>query len=93
MDHPTIVGPLCKEHRLKPGLAEKFELLVCGTEIVDGTSDLNNPVELRKQFEQWMLNRAMEDNEVGHFYISLVSKRCPCYNCSALWEQQQCNKE
>ena len=59
-----MVNPLCKEHCSKPGLTEKFELLVCRTEVVDGNSDLNDPVEVRKRFQQQAKDKAKGDHEV-----------------------------
>ena len=64
MDYPKIISPLSKEHRSKPGLAERYELLICRTEIVDGNTDLNDPVETRRRFQQQLQEKEIGDEEV-----------------------------
>lgn len=51
MDHPKITTPLAKTHRDNPELVERFEPVVCGMELGNAFSELNDPVEQRQRFE------------------------------------------
>ncbi len=51
-DHPIESTPLCKPHREKPGLAERFEPYIAGMEIGNAYTELNDPILQRKLFEE-----------------------------------------
>ncbi|MEA3310674.1 MAG: lysine--tRNA ligase [candidate division WOR-3 bacterium] len=51
-DHPRIISPLAKVHRNNPQLVERFEPVIAGVEFGNAFSELNDPLEQRKRFEE-----------------------------------------
>jgi lysyl-tRNA synthetase class 2 len=67
IDYPKEMSPLCKEHRDNPELTERFELMICGKEIANAYSELNDPIDQRERFEHQLKLAQKGDDEATEF--------------------------
>ena len=66
-DYPKEMSPLCKKHRSNSDLTERFELMVCGKEIANAYSELNDPIDQRQRFEAQLKLADRGDDEATQF--------------------------
>lgn len=62
-DYPIEMSPLTKKHRDNPELTERFEIMVCGKEIANAYSELNDPIDQRARFEEQLKLSEKGDDE------------------------------
>ena len=79
-DYPIEMSPLTKKHRSKPGLVERFELMVNGKEIANAYSELNDPIDQRERFEEQIKLMERGDDEamfIDHDFIRALEYGMP----------------
>ncbi|MDO5654660.1 MAG: lysine--tRNA ligase [Flavobacteriaceae bacterium] len=62
-DYPKEMSPLVKEHRDNPQLTERFELMICGKEVANAYSELNDPIDQKERFEEQLKLSEKGDDE------------------------------
>lgn len=79
-DYPKEMSPLCKVHRENPELTERFELMVCGKEVANAYSELNDPIDQRERFEAQLQLADRGDDEamfIDHDFLRALEYGMP----------------
>lgn len=72
IDYPTETSPLTKMHRSKPGLTERFELMINGKEIANAYSELNDPIDQMERFQDQLKLSEKGDDEAMFIDLDFV---------------------
>ena len=72
LDYPTELSPFAKAHRSEPGLVERWEAFAGGVEIANSFSELNDPDEQRRRFEQQAAEGRRGDEEAQPYDEAFV---------------------
>ncbi len=80
VDHPLEISPLARKSATKEGVAERFELYICGREVANGFNELNDPEDQEARFRDQLKRKEAGDQEATDFdadYINALQVGLP----------------
>ena len=80
IDYPVEMSPLTKMHRSKPGLTERFELMINGKEVANAYSELNDPIDQEERFKEQLRLSEKGDDEAMFYdedYVTALEYGLP----------------
>lgn len=77
VDYPKMISPLAKTHRDDERLVERFELIIFGIEIANAFTELNDPIEQRKRFEQQLAHKEAGIRQIDEDFIEALEHGMP----------------
>jgi len=80
IDYPTVISPLAKRRRDNPEMTERFEVFICGREMGNAFSELNDPIDQRGRFEEQMREKnagAEETHPMDEDYVRALEYGMP----------------
>lgn len=72
INHPTFISPLAKKNPNNPEITERYQVVMCGTEMGNGYSELNDPIDQYNRFAEQQRMRNDGDNEAQMMEIDFV---------------------
>src|SRR5690554_6613524 len=79
-DYPKAMSPLTKEHRDNPELTERFELMICGKEVANAYTELDDPIDQKERFEEQLKLSEKGDDEamfIDHDFLRALEYGMP----------------
>jgi lysyl-tRNA synthetase class 2 len=79
-DYPTEISPLAKRKESDPDLTDRFELFITGLELANAFSELNDPLDQRRRFEDQVKSRAagdLEAHQMDEDYLRALEHAMP----------------
>jgi len=77
MDYPKVISPLAKVHREDDRLVERFEMVMFGIELANAFSELNDPIDQRRRFEEQLANREEGISEIDEDFLEALEHGMP----------------
>ncbi len=76
-DHPKLISPLAKQHRKNKDVVERFEPVICGVELGNSFSELNDPIEQRQRFEEQLREQEEGIAEIDEDFLFALEHGMP----------------
>ncbi len=77
IDHPRVLSPFAKTHKQDKDCVERFELVIFGIELANAFSELNDPIEQRRRFEEQLRQKAVGLREIDEDFLEALEYGMP----------------